>query len=147
MERYCELLRTCVSLPTTAPQTTDLPQPHSPREPFCLSIYLSIYEIYIAPLQGNYSEAPRAQARVKIKVKRNLFKEVGKSPPVRLREPLDRYHKKPKGPRKSIEIESRSATLQCLLLRETSFLKTLLDCHNNTLNCTCTSKVRICQEL
>jgi len=23
----------------------------------CLSIYLSIYEIYIAPLQGNYSEA------------------------------------------------------------------------------------------
>jgi len=33
-------------------------------------IYLSIYEIYIAPLQGNYSEALPAQARAKIKVLR-----------------------------------------------------------------------------
>jgi len=33
-----------------------------------LSIYLSIYGIYIAPLQGNYSEALPAQARAKIKV-------------------------------------------------------------------------------
>jgi len=31
-------------------------------------IYLSIYGIYIAPLQGNYSEALPAQARAKIKV-------------------------------------------------------------------------------
>jgi len=30
--------------------------------------YLSVYEIYIAPLQGNYSEALPAQARAKIKV-------------------------------------------------------------------------------
>ena len=29
---------------------------------------LSIYEIYLAPLQGNYSEALPAQAWVKIKV-------------------------------------------------------------------------------
>ena len=35
-------------------------------------IYLSIYEIYIAPLQGNYSEALPAQARAKIKVLRSL---------------------------------------------------------------------------
>src|SRR6218665_2910938 len=32
------------------------------------SIYLSIYGIYIALLQGNYSEALPAQARAKIKV-------------------------------------------------------------------------------
>jgi len=32
----------------------------------------SINEIYIAPLQGNYSEALPAQAWVKIKVLRNL---------------------------------------------------------------------------
>src|SRR6218665_1543192 len=38
-----------------------------------LSIYLSIYEIYIAPLQGNYSEALPAQARAKIKVLRSLI--------------------------------------------------------------------------
>src|SRR6218665_935972 len=37
-----------------------------------VSIYLSIYEIYIAPLQGNYSEALPAQARAKIKVLRSL---------------------------------------------------------------------------
>jgi len=30
--------------------------------------YLSIYEIYIAPLQGNYLGALPAQARAKIKV-------------------------------------------------------------------------------
>jgi len=36
------------------------------------TIYLSIYEIYIAPLQGNYSEALPAQARAKIKVVRSL---------------------------------------------------------------------------
>ena len=40
--------------------------------PKILSIYLSIYEIYIAPLQGNYSEALPAQARAKIKVLRSL---------------------------------------------------------------------------
>jgi len=35
----------------------------SGREPsIYLSIYLSIYRIYIAPLQGNYSEALLAQA-------------------------------------------------------------------------------------
>jgi len=33
---------------------------------------LSIYEIYIVPLQGNYSEALPAQARVKIKVLRSV---------------------------------------------------------------------------
>src|SRR6218665_4083114 len=38
----------------------------------CLSIYLSIYGIYIAPLQGNYSEALPAQARAKRKVLRRL---------------------------------------------------------------------------
>jgi len=37
-----------------------------------LSIYLSIYGIYIALLQGNYSEALPAQARAKIKVLRSL---------------------------------------------------------------------------
>jgi len=31
-------------------------------------VYLSIYGIYIAPLQGNYSEALPAQARAKWKV-------------------------------------------------------------------------------
>jgi len=36
------------------------------------SIYLSICEIYIVPLQGNYSEALTAQARAKIKVLRSL---------------------------------------------------------------------------
>src|SRR6218665_1599564 len=36
------------------------------------SIYLSICEIYVAPLQGNYSEALPAQARAKIKVLRSL---------------------------------------------------------------------------
>ena len=40
------------------------------------SIYLAIYEIYIAPLQGNYSKALPAQARVKIKASRNLWKVV-----------------------------------------------------------------------
>ena len=35
-------------------------------------IYLSIYGIYIAPLQGNYSEALPAQARAKRKVLRRL---------------------------------------------------------------------------
>jgi len=35
-------------------------------------VYLSIYEIYITPLQGNYSEAPPAQCRAKIKVVRSL---------------------------------------------------------------------------
>jgi len=33
---------------------------------FKLSIYLSIYEIYIAPLQGNYSEALPAQPKLKL---------------------------------------------------------------------------------
>jgi len=33
-----------------------------------LPVYLSVYEIYIAPLQGNYP----AQARAKIKVLRSL---------------------------------------------------------------------------
>ena len=37
-----------------------------------LSIYLSIYTIYIAPLQGNYAEALPAQARAKGKVLRRL---------------------------------------------------------------------------
>src|SRR6218665_1291085 len=37
------------------------------------TIYLSIYGIYIAPLQGNYSEAIPAQARAKIKVLRRLM--------------------------------------------------------------------------
>jgi len=37
-----------------------------------LSIYLSIYEIYIVPLQGNYSEVLPAQVRAKIKVLRSL---------------------------------------------------------------------------
>ena len=37
-----------------------------------LSIYLSIYGIYIAPLQGNYSGAFPAQARAKRKVLRGL---------------------------------------------------------------------------
>jgi len=32
-----------------------------------ITIYLSNYGIYIAPLQGNYSEALPAQARAKIK--------------------------------------------------------------------------------
>src|SRR6218665_1900642 len=36
------------------------------------SIYLSIYGIYIAPLQGNYSEALPAQTWAKIKVLRSL---------------------------------------------------------------------------
>ena len=31
-----------------------------------VKFYLSIYEIYIAPLQGNYSEALLAQARAKL---------------------------------------------------------------------------------
>jgi len=35
-------------------------------------IYLSIYRIYIAPLQDNYSEALPAQARAKRKVLRRL---------------------------------------------------------------------------
>ena len=35
-------------------------------------IYLSIYGIYIVPLQGNYSEALPAKARAKIKVLRCL---------------------------------------------------------------------------
>jgi len=39
---------------------------------FYLSIYLSIYEIYIAPLQVNYSEVLPAQAREKRKVLRRL---------------------------------------------------------------------------
>jgi len=34
--------------------------------------YLSIYKIYIAPLQGNYSEALPAQAQAKIKVLSSL---------------------------------------------------------------------------
>src|SRR6218665_3733022 len=38
---------------------------------YCTFIYLSIYEIYIAPLQGNYSEALPSQARAKIKVLRS----------------------------------------------------------------------------
>ena len=37
-----------------------------------INIYLSIYGIYIAPLQGNYSEALPAQTRAKIKVLRSL---------------------------------------------------------------------------
>src|SRR6218665_182068 len=44
-----------------------------------LSVCLSIYEIYIAPLQGNYSEALSAQARAKIKVLRSLLNELDKS--------------------------------------------------------------------
>ena len=44
-----------------------------------LIIYLSIYEIYIAPLQGNYSEALPAQARAKIKVLWSLYNELDKS--------------------------------------------------------------------
>src|SRR6218665_17246 len=39
---------------------------------YILSIYLSIYRIYIEPLQGNYSEALPAQARAKGKVLRRL---------------------------------------------------------------------------
>ena len=35
-------------------------------------VYLSIYGIYIAPLQGNYSEALPAQTRAKRKVLRRL---------------------------------------------------------------------------
>jgi len=35
-------------------------------------IYPSIYGIYIAPLQGNYSETLPAQTRAKIKVLRSL---------------------------------------------------------------------------
>src|SRR6218665_1211244 len=38
----------------------------------CLNIYLSIYEICIAPLQGYYSEALPAQAQAKIKVLRSF---------------------------------------------------------------------------
>jgi len=37
-----------------------------------LSIYLSMYGIYIVPLQSNYSEALPAQARAKIKDLRSL---------------------------------------------------------------------------
>ena len=36
------------------------------------NVYLSIYGIYIALLQGNYSEALPAQARAKIKVLRGI---------------------------------------------------------------------------
>ena len=41
--------------------------------------YLSIYGIYIAPLQGNYSETLPAQARAKIKVLSSLFYKLDKS--------------------------------------------------------------------
>src|SRR6218665_2205924 len=41
--------------------------------------YLSIYGIYIALLQANYSEAFPAQARAKIKVLRSLKNELDKS--------------------------------------------------------------------
>ena len=37
-----------------------------------LAFYISIYGIYIAPLQGNYSEALPDQARAKRKVLRRL---------------------------------------------------------------------------
>ena len=40
---------------------------------------ISIYGIYIAPLHGNYSEAPPAQARAKKKVLRRLQNELEKS--------------------------------------------------------------------
>src|SRR6218665_498055 len=43
-----------------------------------ISIYLSIYGMYIALLQGNYSEALPAQARAKIKVLRSLQNELDK---------------------------------------------------------------------
>ena len=39
---------------------------------FICSVPISIYGIYIAPLQGNYSEALPAQARAKRKVLRRL---------------------------------------------------------------------------
>jgi len=43
-------------------------------------IYLSIYiSTYIAPLQGNYSEALPAQARPKRRVLRSLWKELERS--------------------------------------------------------------------
>jgi len=42
-------------------------------------IYASIYGIYIAPLQGNYSEALPAQAQVKIKGFKELENELDKS--------------------------------------------------------------------
>jgi len=37
-----------------------------------VNCFLSIYGIYIAPLQGNYSEALTAQVRAKRKVLRRL---------------------------------------------------------------------------
>jgi len=46
---------------------------------FTIIASLSIYEIYIAPLQGNYSEALPAHAQAKIKVLRSLQKELDKS--------------------------------------------------------------------
>ena len=42
------------------------------------STYLSFYEIYTAPLQGNYSKALLVQARAKIKVLRRLQNELDK---------------------------------------------------------------------
>ena len=44
-----------------------------------VQLYLSIYGIYIAPLQGNYSEALPAQAQVKIKGFKELENELDKS--------------------------------------------------------------------
>jgi len=43
-----------------------------------IHIDLSIYEIYIVPLKGNYSEALPAQARVKIEVLRRLLNDLDK---------------------------------------------------------------------
>jgi len=48
---------------------------YSPQE-IVISIHLSIFRIYIAPLQGNYSEAFSAQARAKREVLRRLYKEL-----------------------------------------------------------------------
>src|SRR6218665_2334151 len=54
--------------------------------PAANAFYLSIYEIYIAPLQGNYSEALPAQARAKIKVLRSFFRATPvANPDIRLR--------------------------------------------------------------
>src|SRR6218665_12720 len=45
----------------------------------CGIVYLSIYEIYIAPLQGNYSGALPAHAQAKISFK-ELVKRAGQIP-------------------------------------------------------------------
>src|SRR6218665_522674 len=44
-----------------------------------LTFYLIIYQLIIAPLQGNYSEALPAQARTKRRVLRSLYKELERS--------------------------------------------------------------------